>query len=157
MFEVVFDVANERDLGVHFDHLLPAIRDGLAPTIASLSERLLARVQASEPHRTGLLAEATHAFTSIAAERLRGGVHISPEPSGGGSGEHNIKAGALEYGAHSNVEVHAYQRADGTEVSAYERHANIEARRFLRNAIDDMRAEAEAEIEAALQKIIEAA
>lgn len=152
--EVVFDVANERELGVHFEHLLPEIREGLEPVLASLSQRLLGIVQPAEPHRTDLLAEATYAFTRMAAEKLGGGVSIGPEPSGGGSGKHNVKAGALEYGAHSNVEVSAYTRADGTEVSAYHRHANIEAMRFLRNAIDQMRAEAESEIAAALQKIL---
>src|SRR5438477_13133927 len=71
----------------------------LRPTFERLTAELLAKVRAGEPHRTGALEAATQAFVDdIAGVRLRGRVRVLAEP--GQTGRFNVKAVALEYGAH---------------------------------------------------------
>jgi hypothetical protein len=135
----------------------------LRPTFERLTAELLAKVRAGEPHRTGALEAATQAFVDdIAGVRLRGRVRVLAEP--GQKGRYNIKAAALEYGAHGPARVSAHERlldhvyatpiaAEEVMVAAYERDVNVTAWAFLRDAFGGMQSEFEAEVERTLAAI----
>lgn len=129
------------------DALPPELQDKLRPAIERLTAEMLDRVQAAEPYRTGALREATRSFVDQRDNMLRGRVRALAEPGGPA---HNVKAGALEYGAHGDVAVRAYERDAGVAVEAYHRDVNVAAYAFLRDAVADVQSEFEAEIERAI-------
>jgi hypothetical protein len=155
------EVRGENQLIAHMRAIPDELQDRLAPVLQRLSEELLRRVKAAEPERTGALKAATQAFTFRNANRMRGGVRIVPEP---GQGSHNIKAAALEYGAHGAVNVKAHEQSldhvydtpiDPEEVlvSAYHRDANIAALRFERDSLSALYAEFLVEVELAINDL----
>ncbi len=146
MIDVLLDF-DETKLLARLDKLPQELQDRLAEPIAKLTADLLARVQAGEPYRTGALREATQSFVDQREGMIRGRVRVLSEP--GSKVNHNAKAGALEYGAHGDIEVSSYSR-DGGTVEAYHRDVNIAERRFLRDAAADLRSEFEALIQRAI-------
>jgi hypothetical protein len=152
MTYVTFDVT-DHGVEAHLDRVSTRLRSGLRTAITELTNQLLARVRAAEPYRTGRLRQSTQAFVDERPDRIRGRVRIL------GVGQtHNAAAAALEYGAHRIVSVRAHQehlthvfdRATDSQfvaVRAYERRANIQAKRFLRDPAAAMRPRIQAELE----------
>jgi hypothetical protein len=141
---------DDRNLMLHLEQLPMALRTKLRPTIVALTAELLARVRASEPRRTGQLQNLTRSFIDEREDSIRGRVRVL-SPAGRG---HNVAAAALEYGAHRAVSVRASRR-EGIAVRAYQRHANIAARRFLRGPAEAMREKALTEIRAAVDEAVQ--
>ncbi len=141
---------DETRLLARLDHLPHELHARLAGPIRELTEALFARVQAAEPYRTGALRAATRSFVDDRENLIRGRVRVLGES---GRGKHNVKAGALEYGAHGDAAVHGYAREDAT-VSAYHRDVNIAEHRFLRDAALDLRTEFEAMVERAIAEVV---
>ena len=140
---------DDRSLMLHLNQLPMALKTKLRPVITALTNELLARVRSMEPRRTGRLQNLTRAYVDVTEDRVRGRVRIL-----GGGQAHNIAAAALEYGAHRSFTVRTSQRR-GSVISAYQRHAHIPARRFLRAPAAAMRARAMAEIRSAVDEAIQ--
>jgi hypothetical protein len=140
---------DDRNIKAMFDELPTTLRTNLTATIARLTDELLAKVRAAEPHRTGRLRLETRRFVDERENFVRGRVRILA-PGGRG---HNVAAAALEYGAHRSFPVKSYRR-DGDTVGAYRRRANIDARRFLRDSALGMRAKVLAELRQAISDSI---
>jgi hypothetical protein len=139
------------DLGVRasFERLRPALMTELRKTITSLTQQLLAQVEAREPVRTGYMRSRTAAFVDVRENFIRGRVRILAT----GSAQRVAAAfGALEYGAkHQLVAVSAYSRRGG-RVRAYDRRFHITEWRFLRGPAAAMRPQIIAELEAAVAR-----
>jgi hypothetical protein len=141
---------DDRYLTLHLDQLPMALKSKLRPVITKLTNELLGRVRSMEPRHTGLLQSLTRSYVDETEDYVRGRVRILA-PSGQA---HNIAAAALEYGAHKLFIVSAYRRRT-IAVRAYERHARIAARRFLRDPAAAMRERALGEIRAAVDEAIQ--
>jgi hypothetical protein len=152
MTYVTFSVT-DHGVAAHLDQISGRLKSGLRTAITQLTDQLLARVRAAEPYRTGRLRQETQAFVDERPDGIRGRVRIL-----GAGREHNVAAAALEYGAHRIVSVRAHQehlthvfdRASDSQfvaVKAYERRANIQAKRFLRDPAAAMRPRIETELE----------
>lgn len=141
---------DDRYLTLHLDKLPMALKSKLRPVITKLTGELLGRVRSMEPRHTGLLQSLTRSYVDETEDYVRGRVRIMA-PSGQA---HNIAAAALEYGAHKLFIVSAHRRRT-IAVRAYERHARITARRFLRDPAGAMRERALAEIRTAVDEAIQ--
>jgi hypothetical protein len=142
---------DSRRLLLQFNTLTTSLRTNLRETVTTLTNQLLSQVHSLEPARTGVLRSSTQSFVNVSEDHVLGGVRIRPT----GSAHRTAAAfGALEYGAHRFFVVSAYRRGR-TMVSAYERHANIQARRFLRGPAEAMREQATKALEAAVTKSVE--
>jgi hypothetical protein len=139
---------DDRRLMLHLENLPMMLRSNLRVAITKLTDELLAQVRATEPRRTGRLQNLTRSYVDEHEDSVTGRVKVL-----GGGSAHNIAAAALEYGAHAAVSVKASRR-EGIAVRAYERHANIAARRFLRGPGEAMRARALAELEKAVNDAV---
>jgi hypothetical protein len=148
---------DERKILARFDQLGAALQRNLLPRITRLTATLLSRVLALEPSRTGRLRAATRSFVDQTPTAVRGRVRILGE----GGRRHNVKAAALEYGAHRSAEVrphsmkldHAWDRAIAPQqvlVAAFQRRTNIQALRFLRTPLASIEGQARTEIAAAV-------
>lgn len=159
------DIPNERQILLRLTQLPIALRSQLLPTITSLAERLLSRVQAAEPVRTGGLRGATHMFVDQGENFIRGRVRILGRP-GSGRGAHNVAAAALEYGVKRSISVrahlmrleHVFARVGDRRlvmVEAYQRRTSISPRRFLRDPAASLRGAAKREIETAINQALQ--
>ena len=146
-------VEGEREILLQLGRMPDRVQQRLARKITELTHRLLQRVQAKEPVRTGKLRGETIDRVTATQDLVRGVVTVAADTSN----EH-AKAGALEYGAHGEVTVHEFARhghnpqgapADQI-VEAYTRKADLIARRFERNSLDDMSEEIRSELADAL-------
>jgi len=146
---------HDREVLARLSRLPDELLDRLQPIIERLTAEMYARVIAAEPKRSGALMRATRQFVDRQSNLIRGRVRILGEPGGP---KHNVKAAALEYGAHGNASVREHEMSldhvfdipiDPEEVlvSAYNRDVNITADRFLRDALIGIEAQFEAEIE----------
>jgi len=140
---------NDSNIKVVFDQFPKKLQANLKKAIASLTDKVLARVLAGEPHRTGQLQIETRRFVDEHENWIRGRVRIL----GPGGRGHNVAAAALEYGAHRSFPVRSYRRGGG-RVGAYRRRANITELRFLRGAAEGIRATAAAELQRAITETI---
>lgn len=158
-------IPNERQVLLRLAQLPIALRSQLLPTITSLAEQLLSRVQAAEPSRTGTLRSSTRMFVDQGENFIRGRVRILGRPGGRG-GAHNIAAAALEYGVNRSIKVRAHQmrlehvfgRAGERHlvmVDAYQRRTQIRARRFLRDPAAALRERARNELETAINQALQ--
>jgi len=159
-FEV--EQIGENRLLARLDSLPRQMREKLVPVINRITDEMLQRVLAAEPQRTGALKAATQRFVDNRAHLLRGRVRVLREP--GQKTDHNIKAAALEYGAHGNAQVGAHEMSldhvfdtpidpEQVMVAAYNRDVNITADRFLRDALIGLQAEFEIEVERAIAEL----
>jgi hypothetical protein len=149
MDEFGLQLEGDRRVGLRFEEFPERARQRLAAAMDSITQRLLARVEAAEPIKTGKLRGETTAYVSSGPNFVKGTVAIRV-PKGAQAGVEAGKAAALEYGAHKSIAVKAYSRTldhvflhaiAPTEqlVRAYVRRANIAEQRFLRGPIDEMR------------------
>lgn len=161
--EFILDETSENRVVFRLDAFPNELQERLREPIARITAAMLARVQAAEPVRTGALYDATRSFVDVNQNRMRGRVRIESPPGKGG--QHNIYAGALEYGAHAHVTVgahsqtldHVYDQEIPPEqvmVAAYQRDVNITARRFLRDALVDYAPDFEAEVLRAIAEVV---
>lgn len=143
----------DRKVGLLFDEFPQQLRSVLLARIAGLTGQLYASVQAAAPRgATGKLSRSIAMRVENEADYIRGAVFVSADFA---------KAAALEYGAHKGFTVKAHEQRlthvfgeeispESVEVAAYQRHANIAERRFLRGPLAAM----EPEIMAALEEAV---
>jgi hypothetical protein len=167
MITVAINPSDERRILVRLDGLPSQLRTALRPAITSLTQQLLQRVRAAEPVRTGRLRQATQAFVDERRDRISGKVRVLAfRGRTAPRGSHNVAAAALEYGAHRRFTVRAHrarlghvfgQRRTGgmVMVEAYQRHANITARRFLRSPAAAMRPRIQAELQRIIKETLQ--
>ena len=159
---LTWDQVAERNVIAHLDALPDELERRVAPTIARLTDQLLALVIAAEPVRTGALRAATQEFLVNAQNFVRGGVRIGPRGDGR---EHNVAAAALEYGVDAQVLVDTHSMTldhlfgidmppEQVMVSAYERDVHITERRFLRDALGSETAQFEIEVQRAITEVV---
>ncbi len=157
--------ADDTRLRLRFEKLPQTIRKPLRPVITRLTNQLLVRVKAAQPHRTGRLRSLTHSYIDERMDNrrnfIRGRVRVLRSRS------HNTAAaaGALEYGAHRRFEVRAHRarrtsafgrptRPYDVNIPAHQRRANIQALRFLRGPAAAQLPRARAEINAAIAEAL---
>jgi hypothetical protein len=153
MIPVTIDF-DERRLIARFEEFTPELEQALVVPLTRLDNEMLAAAQAEEPVLTGLLQADTRGFVDTGEDWIRGRVRVLPD-----NGQaHNLKAAALEYGAHGAAKVGAHQMTldhfwgspvdpVAVMVAAYTRDVNITEIAFLRDAAAGMQAQFEAEIE----------
>ncbi len=163
VIDVVFDqLSGENQVLARLDAFPNELQERLRPTVERIIADMLSRVQSAEPVRTGALVDSTRSFVDVNDKGMRGRVRILSPPGKGG--QHNIYAGALEYGAHAHITVRAHgQNLDHVfdqemspqqvMVSAYQRDVNITERRFLRDALADFASEFEREVQLAIVEV----
>lgn len=163
VIEVVFDqLSGENQVLARLNAFPDELQERLRPTIERITAAMLSRVQAGEPVRTGALVDATRSFVDVNEKGMRGRVRILSPP--GKSGQHNVYAGALEYGAHARTTVSAHAQTldhvfdqeispQQVMVAAYQRDVNIAERRFLRDALADFASEFEREVQLAIVEV----
>lgn len=148
---------DERRLFLHLDELPTKLLTELKPTITSLTDELLRRIHAAEPVRTGQLRAQTQAFVDQHDDRIIGRVRVVAG-KGRMSGTHEAAA-ALEYGAHRSFLVREHTThhlgSDRTisMVEAYQRRADITAKRFMRDPAEAMRPRILSELQEAVNKV----
>ena len=160
VIDVVFDtIGGENQVLARLNAFPTELQERLRPVVERITAAMLSRVQAAEPVRTGALRDATRAFVDANERGLRGRVRILSPPNK--AGQHNIYAGALEYGVHAHISVDAHAQSldhvfdhemspQQVMVAAYQRDVNISAQRFLRDALGDFIAQFEAEVARAI-------
>lgn len=141
-------ITGDRAVQEKFDRFPQAAHKRLHDVIESFTERLVGRVRAAAPKRTGKLESEIRELISDKPERIVGLVYIR-----GQDRNDYAKAGALEYGAHGQAKVSAHEmRLDHVfshalagplmvSVAAYSRQMNIAEHRFMRGSIDAMKGE----------------
>lgn len=155
-------ITGDRAVQEKFDRFPQEAHQRLHATIEQFTERLVGRVRAAAPKRTGRLESEIRELVSDKPERIVGLVYIR-----GQERSDYAKAGALEYGAHSTAKVSAHaMRLDHVfatalqapltvSVEAYSRQMNIAEHRFLRGSIDSMKGEIERALRAAVGETVE--
>jgi hypothetical protein len=146
---------------LRFDRFPAAAHDRLLAVLEGLMQRLLAAVLADEPDKTGALRSLTGGRVYDHGTRIAAVVGIRALTQGEAR-----KAAALEYGSHKALTMRAHQatlthlwgRAISpitVDIPAHGRTPNIEAQRFLRDPIEAIRADAIAEMRAALDGAVQ--
>lgn len=139
-----------------FAQVTPELQKALVARLKPIEEHMLARVQAAVPKRSGKLLSEIRGFLDSGPDWVRARVRVVVDKNAGRSRRGNYDAGkaaALEYGAHSTIQVHAFRRRRGEDVRTYQRRVNITVRRFLRGPFAATRSEAEAAIRAAIADV----
>jgi hypothetical protein len=149
---VTVQVSDTR-VAIHLEQFPAALKAQLQRKITTLTNTLLGRVKALEPHRTGRLQSLTRSYVDVRQNFVRGRVRVLRSQA------HNTAAaaGALEYGApgkRGRFSVRGYKRRSGT-VRSYDRTARIREMRFLRGPAAAMLPQARAEIEAAVNEAVQ--
>lgn len=161
--DVATTITGDRAVALRLEQMPSRIHDRLVEAVTSLTARLLARVQASEPRRTGRLLSETVSFIDQTPDLVRGRVKISAP---GVKGELS-RAAALQYGAHKPTQVsehkstlsHIYGRAIAPMeviVDRYERTPNIAATAFLTGPLSQMKGQIMAEMQKAVDQAVAA-
>lgn len=149
-------ITGDRAAGARFDRFPVEARSNIVARIHALTDRLYDRVLAAEPFKTGRLKRETvvREFDDQ-ADRVAGYVSIYAP---GIPGEY-AKAATLEYGTDKARKVAdrggMLMRITGSSRRIHARLSkpvHIEAKRFLRGPLEDMRDEVETELEAALEE-----
>lgn len=160
--QLIFDEASENRVLARLNEFPDDLQKRLEDPIKSITAEMLALVLAAEPVRTGALHDATQSFVDIRDNLIRGRVRVLSPPNK--AGQHNTYAGALEYGAHGRTAVAAHEMtldhvfdesipAEQVMVAAYSRDVNITERRFLRDALGNVAAEFEIEVQKAITEL----
>ncbi len=142
-----------------FDQFPMRLQQALVARLRPVEQRLLSRVQAATPRRTGKLVSEIRAFLDTGPDWVRVRVRVVIDKNAGRSRRGNYDAGkaaALEYGARNTAQVMAFRRMRGESVKAYQRRVNIAAVRFLHGPFDDTKREAEDAITKAVADAIKA-
>jgi hypothetical protein len=149
-------ITGAREAGARFDRFPLAARDKIIARIHALTDRLYERILSAEPFRTGQLKSETVAREfDDRTERIAGYVSIyAPFYTG-----EYAKAATLEYGTDKPRKIASrgglLTRLTGSSrriEARLSKPVHIEAMRFLRGPLEDMRAEVETELEAALDE-----
>ncbi len=152
----------DRELALTCDTFPQRAHQKIQRRITDLIERLDARIQAAAPYRTGRLqSEITPKVYGDQAERVAGYVSVYAP----GVPNEYAKAATLEYG--SNKARRIFQRSTGLLarlhggrrriVERMSAPARIQAFAYLRNPLEQMRPEVEAELNAALSETVDEA
>ncbi len=157
------EISGDREATLRFEQFPDRAYDRLVQAMQGIEQRLETAVLAAVPNRTG-------ALRSIVAGRV---FHDNPNRIAAvvgvraDTGDAAKKAAALEYGsrgtpiavaAHEASLSHFWSRAVAArmvEVGPHSRTPHITAQRFLRGPMDAIRAEAFAELQAALDSAVE--
>jgi len=153
-------VTGDREAIARFAEWPKQLHDSLYQRIEKLTNELYARVLELVPEKTGALKKEIISKMFDGPERIKGYVSLAK----GLDQEDYIKAGALEYGAHTGVKVRPYRRTiteafgrsispTDIDVKAYQRVANIEAHLFMRGALAGMESEVVAELTDAINEV----
>lgn len=156
-------IVGDRAVAQRLEQMPARVHDRLVEAITSLTAKLLTRVQASEPRRTGRLVSETKSFIDQTPDLVRGRVKVSAPGVRGELG----KAAALEYGARKPTQVsehrarlsHVYGRAISPMeviVDRYQRTPNVAADRFLRGPLLQMSGQIKAELQKAIDDAVNA-
>jgi hypothetical protein len=159
MLDLTIDMPDERRLIARLEAFPDELQQRLAGPIERLTQMMLARAQAAEPSRTGLLRADTQSSIRRGRNFIRGQVHVA----GDGGAAHNIRAAALEYGAHGAARVAAHEMLLGhlwseemspreVLVEEYTRQVNVSAIHFLHDAVAGMQDQLRAEVEEAIRE-----
>lgn len=160
--QLIWDESSETRVIARLNEFPDDLAKRLEDPIRRITAEMLALVQAAEPVRTGALRDATTSFVDIRENLIRGRVRILSPP--GKAGDHNVYAAALEYGAHARATVGAHEMKldhvfdesippEQVMVAAYQRDINITDRRFLRDALSNVAAEFEIEVQKAITEL----
>lgn len=150
------ELINDTKAGLRFENFPVAAHDALLERITALTRQLESAVMSAAPVATGKLASEIRSFVDDNTTKIAGKVKVLSS----GKGDHG-KIAALEYGATGRFQVAAHQRVVtqifGRAVSptlqmvdAYSRGANIVEHAFLRGPLAAIRAEAVAQMRAAI-------
>lgn len=161
--DITTTITGDRAVALRLEKMPDDIHNRLVGAVTALTARLLSRVQASEPKRTGRLASETKSFVDEAPDLVRGRVKVTAPGARGELG----KAAALEYGAHKPTQVrehtarlsHIFGRAIAPMeviVDRYQRTPNITADRFLRGPLAQMKDQIMAELQKAVDQGVNA-
>jgi hypothetical protein len=156
MADFGIELVNDQRVNLRFDRFPEAVHDRLLATLKSLEARLEAAVLAAEPSATGRMRSLSGGRVYDHGNRIAAVVGVRTDNESDAR-----KAAALEYGSHRALQVRAHEaklahfwnRAVNpimVEVRAHSRTPNIQQQRFLRDPIQAMRADAIAEMRAAL-------
>lgn len=156
MAEFGVQIEGARRAVLRFEQFPAKAHDRLLATLESLKDRLVAAVRAEEPKHTGRLEEETGGRVYDHGSRIAAVVGVRAYTKSDA-----LKAAALEYGSHKALTVRAHQarlshlfsRAIApitVTVSDHSRTPDIAPHRFLRGPLEAMRADAQAEMEAAV-------
>lgn len=150
-----FDFNETKEIA-RFTDLPPNLQRALLVRLRPIEEKMLSRVKAAVPVRTGKLLNEIQGFLDSGPDWVRARVRVIID-KGAGSGKRGNydagKAAALEYGATGSVQVQAFRRRRGEDVRSYQRRVNITARMFLRGPFAATRPEATEAIKAAIDDV----
>ena len=149
MDAIRINLTGDRQSGLRFEEFPDELYAALKQEISALTYELFARVQAATPELTGDLRSHERVRVFDDENRITGYVDIDNTTVA-----EIKKAAALEYGAHKDVHVRAYERPNGAIVEAYTRPNNLMERRFERGPLDDMRPEINARLNAVVEKAV---
>lgn len=153
-------ITGERELSLKFDTFPSRARQALEARITALTDALQARIEATAPVKTGKLrSEIADRVYADNPNRIAGRVSVYAP---GAAGEY-AKAATLEYG--SNKPRRIFKRGGGIAarvargnrriVERMSKPARIQAFRYLRNPLEEMRPEIEAELLQALSEVVD--
>ena len=154
------DIAGDTRAVLRFERFPTLAHDLLLATLQSLERRLEAAVLAEEPEKSGELKSLTGGRVYDHGDRIAAVVGVRAMTA-----QEARKAMALEFGSHRSIEVkahkasldHLWSRAFGpiqVNVAGHSRTTNIDAQRFLRGPLDEIRDQAQAEMQAAVDLAI---
>ena len=153
-------IDGDRKAVLRFEQFPQAAHDRLLASLRSIEKRLEAAVVAAEPSRSGALKALTGGRVYDHGDRIAAVVGVRAMTA-----QEARKAMALEFGSHRSIEVkahkasldHLWSRAFGpiqVNVAGHSRTTNIDAQRFLRGPLDEIRDQAQAEMQAAVDLAI---
>jgi hypothetical protein len=150
MINIVID---DRLVRARLDALPEKVHSALLSRITALTSELEARVQASEPARTGALRAETVQSISDKPERIRGTVRVANQFA---------KAAALEYGSHTTITVNRRRdsmigrlmKPSANIAGSFTRTTNITEKRYLRGSLDSMASEIESTLRTAIEEAL---
>lgn len=157
MLDLTLDMPDERRLVARFSEFDAALQRRLKGPIDELTAKMWAAAEAAEPMRTGELRADTREFVDKGEGYIRGKVKVL----GHGGRGHNVKAAALEYGAHGNARVAAHEMMLGhlwgvalepraVLIGEYMRRVHIGEVAYLRHALAEVHEMALAAVETAV-------
>jgi hypothetical protein len=154
--EVGIEISTSRRVDLRFDDFPDQARSALKQAITGATERLLTAARARAPKRTGRLASLIKSRVVAGDKYITGIVAMTGDFA---------KAAAEEYGAHNATEVRAHEARlahlfsrpmtqISVQVTAHSRKLNIQARNYLRGALDEVRSGALSDMEEAVEKAV---
>jgi hypothetical protein len=149
-------IAGAREAGERFDRFPTEAHERIVARIHGLTDKLYERVLATAPFKTGKLkSEIVKREFSDNPERIAGYVSVYAP----GDPKEYAKAATLEYGTDKPRKVPSstgiMMRLTGSHrrvLARLSKPVHIEAMRFMRGPLDDMRAEVNDELSAALNE-----